>query len=48
MPGLTKTRKAGISYRTEIMKTIVKFIVVIMGVLSCTMASAQESFVNIT
>lgn len=47
MPGLTKTRKAGISYRTEIMKTIVKFIVVIMGVLSCTMASAQESFVNI-
>jgi len=28
------------------MKTIVKFIVIIMGVLSCTRASAQETFVN--
>ena len=28
------------------MKTIVKFIVIIMGVLSCTMTSAQETFVN--
>ena len=28
------------------MKTIIKFIVIIMGVLSCTRASAQETFVN--